>query len=54
VGDGSWDLLGVAGHQGQCIHGATAGGEDLHRSSIQRRDQPAQVVRMLIGVDSVA
>jgi hypothetical protein len=32
----------------------TAAGEDVHWPGVQRGDQPVQIVRMLVGVDSEA
>ncbi len=48
VGDEGPDLLRMAGHQGERVHRPTAGREDVHRSGIERRDQPVQVVGVLI------
>ena len=42
------DLLRVLGHQGQRVDGAAAAGEDVHRSGVQRGDQPVQVVGVLV------
>jgi hypothetical protein len=43
------DLLGMAGHQGEGIHGPATGGEDVDWSGVERRDQAVQVVGVLIG-----
>ena len=42
-------LFWMAGHQGERVHGATAGGEDIDRPSVERRDQSMQVVGVLDG-----
>src|SRR6185312_17541790 len=42
------DLLGVLGHQGERVDGAAAAGEDVHRTGVQRIDQPVQIVGVLL------
>ena len=42
------DLFGVLSHQGQAVDRAAAAGEDVHRAGVQRRDQPVQIVRVLV------
>ena len=41
-------LLRVLGHEGQRVHRAAAAGEQVHRPGIDRRDEPMQVVRVLL------
>ena len=48
VRDEDPDLLRMPGHQGQGVHRTAAGGEQVHRPGVQLRDQPVQVVRVLI------
>jgi hypothetical protein len=41
-------LLRVLGHQSQRVHRAAAAGEDVDRPSIDRGDEPMQVVGVLL------
>ena len=43
------DLLRVLGHQGQRVDRAAAAGEEVDRAGAERRDQPVQVVGVLVG-----
>ena len=49
VRDEGADLLRVAGDQGQRVDRAAAAREEVDRSGAERRDQPVQVVGMLVG-----
>ena len=49
VRDERSDLLWMRGHQGQRVHGAAAAGEEIHRTGVELRDQPVEVVRVLVG-----
>ena len=43
------DLIGMAGHEGEGVHGSAAAGKQINRSRAQRGDQPVEIVRVLIG-----
>jgi hypothetical protein len=43
------DLLGMPGDQNECVTRAAAAGEDVNRSRIEHRDDPMQIVGMLVG-----
>ena len=40
--------FGMSGDEGQRVHRAAAAGEEVHRSGAERRDDPVQVVGVLI------
>src|SRR5207302_1018658 len=48
VGHERAHLLGVPGDEHQRVDRATAGGEEVHRTRVQRGDQPVQVVGVLV------
>ncbi len=43
------DLLWMAGHERERVHGPAAAGEDVHGSGVDGRDHPVQVVGVLVG-----
>ena len=43
-------LLRVPRHQHEPVDRAAAAGEDVHRPAAERRDQPVQIVRVLLGL----
>lgn len=42
------DLPRVLGHQGECVHGAAAAGEDVDGCGVERGDRSVKIVRVLI------
>jgi hypothetical protein len=42
------NLLRMPGHQLQRVHRTAAAGEQVHRTDVQRRDDPMQIVRLLL------
>ena len=49
VRDEGSDLVRMPGDEGKGVHRSAAAREEINRSGVQRRDQPVDVVCVLIG-----